>query len=59
LAALIEESLKANPDIRQMSEVAAASKETIRSAKALDDPDLLISSKDICLLVPGNSTRMA
>jgi outer membrane protein, heavy metal efflux system len=47
LAALIEESLKANPDIRQMSEVAAASKETIRSSKALDDPDLLISLKDI------------
>jgi outer membrane protein, heavy metal efflux system len=47
LAALIDEALKANPDIRQRSELAAAAKETIRSAKALDDPDLLISLKDL------------
>jgi outer membrane protein TolC len=47
LAALIEEALKANPEIRQMSELAAASRETIRSAKALDDPEFQFTLKDI------------
>jgi len=47
LASLIEEALKANPDIKQMSDLAAASRETIRSSKALDDPDFQFTLKDI------------
>ncbi len=39
LAALIAEALKANAEVRQMRDSARASKETIRSAGALDDPD--------------------
>jgi len=39
LAALIDEALKANAEVRQMRASARASKETIRSAGALDDPD--------------------
>ena len=38
LAALIAEALKANAEVRQMRDSARASKETIRSAGALDDP---------------------
>jgi outer membrane protein TolC len=39
LAALIDEALKANAEVRQMRASARASKETICSAGALDDPD--------------------
>jgi outer membrane protein TolC len=38
LAALIDEALKANPEVRQMRDSARASKEAIRPAGALDDP---------------------
>jgi len=47
LAALIQEALKANPEIKQLAELAAASRETIRSAQALDDPDFQFTLKDI------------
>lgn len=47
LAALIEEALKANPEIRQMSELAVASREAIRSAKALEDPEFQFTLKDL------------
>lgn len=47
LSALIEEALRANPEIRQLSELAAASRETVRSAKALDDPEFQFTLKDI------------
>jgi len=39
LAALIDEAVKANAEVRQMRASARASKETIRPAGALDDPD--------------------
>jgi outer membrane protein TolC len=39
LAALLDEAVKANAEVRQMRASARASKETIRSAGALDDPD--------------------
>ncbi len=38
LQALIAESLKANPDIKQKSQLKAAAQETIRPAGALDNP---------------------
>ena len=38
LAALIDEALKANPEVRQMQDSARASKEAISPAGALDDP---------------------
>ena len=38
LAALIDEALKANPEVRQMRASARASKEAIRPAGSLDDP---------------------
>ena len=47
LNALIAETLKANPEIRQMGELRNASKETIRSAGALDDPELGFSLNDV------------
>src|SRR3974390_2126312 len=39
LQSFIAEALQANPDIKQMADMAAATRETIRSSKALDDPD--------------------
>jgi len=39
LQALVNESLKANPEIRQMGSIFKASKDTIRPAGALDDPE--------------------
>ena len=38
MAALIDEALKANPEVRQMRDSARASKEAISPAGALDDP---------------------
>lgn len=39
LQALVDEALKANPEVKQMRSSFKASKETIRSAGALDDPE--------------------
>jgi cobalt-zinc-cadmium efflux system outer membrane protein len=39
LRTLIDEALKANPEVKQMGSTFKASKETIRSAGALDDPE--------------------
>ncbi|MCL4502297.1 MAG: TolC family protein [Deltaproteobacteria bacterium] len=39
LRSLVNEALKANPEVRQMGATYKASKETIRSAGALDDPE--------------------
>ena len=47
LQALIEESLKANSEVRQMRSLHTASKETIRSAGALDDPEAAFIIKDL------------
>ncbi len=47
LQALIVESLQANPEIKQMRGQYAASKETIRPAGALEDPEIAFSMKDI------------
>jgi len=47
LQALINEALQANPEIKQMRGQYAASKETIRPAGALDDPEVAFSMKDI------------
>ena len=47
LQALIGEALQANPEIKQMRGQYAASKETIRPAGALDDPEIAFTMKDI------------
>ena len=47
LQALIEETLKANPEVKQMRASFKASQETIRSAGALDDPEIGFTAKDI------------
>jgi cobalt-zinc-cadmium efflux system outer membrane protein len=47
LQALIAEALQANSEIKQMRGQFTASKETIRPAGALDDPEILFSMKDI------------
>ena len=47
LQALVEEALQANPEVKQMRSTFKASKETIRSAGALDDPEVAFSMKDI------------
>jgi len=47
LQALVEEALKANAEIKQMRAASQASKETIRPAGALDDPEIGFSMKDI------------
>ncbi|MCX5888414.1 MAG: TolC family protein [Deltaproteobacteria bacterium] len=47
LQALIDESLKANAEVKQMRASFQASKETIRSAGALDDPEVAFAMKDI------------
>jgi len=47
LQALVEEALKANAEVKQMRASFKASKETIRSAGALDDPEIGFSMKDI------------
>jgi cobalt-zinc-cadmium efflux system outer membrane protein len=39
LRALVEEALQANPEVKQMRSTFKASKETIRSAGALEDPE--------------------
>jgi outer membrane protein TolC len=47
LQALVEEALKANAEVKQMRSTYKASKETIRSAGALDDPEAAWVMKDI------------
>jgi len=47
LQALIAEALKANPEVRQMRSLHTASKEAVRSAGALDDPDFAVVLKDL------------
>ena len=47
LQALIDEALKANPEVKQMRASFKASQETIRSAGALDDPEIGFTMKDI------------
>lgn len=47
LQALIDESLKANPEVKQMRANYKASKETIKSSGALDDPEVAFAMKDI------------
>ncbi len=47
LRALVEEALQANPEVKQMRSTFKASKETIRSAGALDDPEAAFQIKDL------------
>ena len=47
LQALIDEALKANPEVKQMRANYKASKETIKSSGALDDPEIGFTMKDI------------
>lgn len=47
LKALVVESLKANPEIKQMASLKAASQETIRSAGAFDDPTVSFGMTNI------------
>jgi outer membrane protein, heavy metal efflux system len=47
LQALIEESLKANSEVKQMRSLYQASRETIKPAGALDDPELAFWLKDL------------
>ncbi len=47
LRALIAEALKANPEVKQMTHMFTASKETIRSAGALDDPEVGFAMQDL------------
>ncbi len=47
LQALVTEALKANPEIKQMASLHTASKEAIRPAGALDDPEIGFAFKDI------------
>jgi outer membrane protein, heavy metal efflux system len=47
LQALIDEALKNNSEIKQMRSQYAASRETIRPAGALDDPEFAVNLKDI------------
>jgi len=47
LQALIAEALQANPEVKQMRASFKASQETIRSAGALDDPEIGFTMKDI------------
>ena len=47
LQALINEALQANPEIKQMGASFKASKETIKSAGALEDPEIGFQIKDL------------
>jgi outer membrane protein TolC len=47
LQALIQESLKANSEVRQMRSLHTAAKEAIRPAGALDDPEAAFIIKDL------------
>lgn len=47
LQALITESLQANSEVKQMRSLHTASKETIKPAGALEDPDIGFTLKDI------------
>ncbi|MHB8069105.1 MAG: TolC family protein [Desulfobaccales bacterium] len=47
LQALINEALKANAEVKQMRSLHTASKETIRSAGALEDPEVGFTYKDV------------
>jgi outer membrane protein, heavy metal efflux system len=47
LQTLIDEALKANSEIKQMRSQSLASKEAIRPAGALEDPEISMSLKDI------------
>ena len=47
LQALVTEALKANPEIKQMGSLHTASKEAVRSAGALDDPEVAFILKDV------------
>ncbi len=47
LQALVNESIQANPEVKQMGATYKASKETIRSAGALDDPEASFSINNL------------
>ena len=47
LQALINESLKANAEVKQMASLAGATKETIKSAGALDDPTVSFTMNNL------------
>lgn len=47
LQALVAEALKANPEVKQMGSLHTASKETIKSSGALEDPEIGFTMKDI------------
>jgi outer membrane protein TolC len=47
LQALIEEAMKANAEVRQMHSLHTASKEAVRPAGALDDPEAAFLIKDL------------
>ena len=44
---LVAEALKANPEVKQMSSLHTASRESAKSAGALDDPEFAFIAKDI------------
>jgi outer membrane protein TolC len=47
LQSLIDEALKANPEVKQMRSLHRASKEVIKYAGALDDPEAMFAIKDL------------
>lgn len=47
LQALIDEALKANSEVQQMAHLRTASKEAVRPAGALDDPEFAFILKDV------------
>jgi outer membrane protein TolC len=47
LQALVEEAVKANSEVRQMRSLHRASKETVKPAGALDDPEAAFTIKDL------------
>jgi outer membrane protein TolC len=47
LQALVTEALKANPELKQMGSLYTASKETIKPAGALEDPEIAFTIKDL------------
>jgi outer membrane protein TolC len=47
LQALVDEALRANPEVKQMASLHKAAQETVRSAGALDDPEVAFLLRDI------------
>ncbi len=47
LQALVAEALKANPEVKQMGSIHTASKETIKSSGALEDPEVAFTLNNV------------